>query len=126
KEGQSGRIVVFKGSNSEEDVVTALKRGADGDLLEDMGPEDLHKALQQAAAGEMVLSEALTPVLAARLRANRPTTDRDVTQLTHRERDILKLLAQGLPNKMLDRRREIQERTAKVRVKQYAKTIKVN
>ncbi len=40
-----------------------------GYLLKDMEPEDLLKALQQAAAGEMVLSEALTPVLAASLRA---------------------------------------------------------
>ena len=57
----SGRVVVFSVSNHEEDVVTALKRGADGYLLKDMEPEDLLKALQQAAAGEMVLSEALTP-----------------------------------------------------------------
>lgn len=87
-------------SNHEEDVVTALKRGADGYLLKDMEPENLLKALQQAAAGEMVLSEALTPVLAASLRANRATSDRDVSQLTPRERDILKLIAQGLPNKI--------------------------
>lgn len=85
----SGRIVVFSVSNHEEDVVTALKRGADGYLLKDMEPEDLLKALHQAAAGEMVLSEALTPVLAASLRANRATTERDVNQLTPRERDIL-------------------------------------
>ncbi|OQZ62857.1 hypothetical protein B0X02_28520, partial [Klebsiella pneumoniae] len=52
--------MVFSVSNHEEDVVTALKRGADGYLLKDMEPEDLLKALQQAAAGEMVLSEALT------------------------------------------------------------------
>ena len=100
----SGRVVVFSVSNHEEDVVTALKRGADGYLLKDMEPEDLLKALQQAAAGEMVLSEALTPVLAASLRANRATSDRDVSQLTPRERDILKLIAQGLPNKMIARR----------------------
>lgn len=55
--------MVFSVSNHEEDVVTALKRGADGYLLKDMEPEDLLKALHQAAAGEMVLSEALTPVL---------------------------------------------------------------
>ncbi|STU70200.1 nitrate/nitrite response regulator protein [Klebsiella pneumoniae] len=97
----SGRVVVFSVSNHEEDVVTALKRGADGYLLKDMEPEDLLKALQQAAAGEMVLSEALTPVLAASLRANRATSDRDISQLTPRERDILKLIAQGLPNKMI-------------------------
>lgn len=76
-------------------MVTAPKRGADGYLLKDMEPEDLLKALHQAAAGEMVLSEALTPVLAASLRANRATTERDVNQLTPRERDILKLIAQG-------------------------------
>lgn len=57
----------------------------------------------------MVLSEALTPVLAASLRANRATSDRDVSQLTSRERDILKLIAQGLPNKMIARRLDITE-----------------
>ena len=110
----SGRIVVFSVSNHEEDVVTALKRGADGYLLKDMEPEDLLKALHQAAAGEMVLSEALTPVLVC-LRANRATTERDVNQLTPRERDILKLIAQGLPNKMIARRPDITESTVKVR-----------
>ncbi|EAA1068365.1 two-component system response regulator NarL [Salmonella enterica subsp. enterica] len=116
----SGRIVVFSVSNHEEDVVTALKRGADGYLLKDMEPEDLLKALQQAAAGEMVLSEALTPVLAASLRANRA-----VTQLTPRERDILKLIAQGLPNKMIARRLDITESTVKVHVKHMLKKMKL-
>ena len=87
-----------------KDVVTALKRGADGYLLKDMEPEDLLKALQQAAAGEMVLSEALTPVLAASLRANRATSDRDISQLTPRERDS-QADSRGLPNKMIARRR---------------------
>ena len=112
----SGRIVVFSVSNHEEDVVTALKRGADGYLL---------KALQQAAAGEMVLSEALTPVLAASLRANRATSDRDISQLTPRERDILKLIAQGLPNKMIARRLDITESTVKVHVKHMLKKMKL-
>jgi two-component system nitrate/nitrite response regulator NarL len=121
----SGRIVVFSVSNHEEDVVTALKRGADGYLLKDMEPEDLLKALQQAAAGEMVLSEALTPVLAASLRANRATSDRDVNLLTPRERDILKLIAQGLPNKMIARRLDITESTVKVHVKHLLKKMKL-
>ena len=121
----SGRIVVFSVSNHEEDVVTALKRGADGYLLKDMEPEDLLKALHQAAAGEMVLSEALTPVLAASLRANRATTERDVNQLTPRARDILKLIAQGLPNKMIARRLDITESTVKVHVKHMLKKMKL-
>ena len=116
---------VLTSTTDEEDVVTALKRGADGYLLKDMEPEDLLKALHQAAAGEMVLSEALTPVLAASLRANRATTERDVNQLTPRERDILKLIAQGLPNKMIARRLDITESTVKVHVKHMLKKMKL-
>ncbi|MFP1591229.1 two-component system response regulator NarL [Escherichia coli] len=93
KSPSQGALWYSASLSREEDVVTALKRGADGYLLKDMEPEDLLKALHQAAAGEMVLSEALTPVLAASLRANRATTERDVNQLTPRERDILKLIA---------------------------------
>lgn len=120
----SGRVVVFSVSNHEEDVVTALKRGADGYLLKDMEPEDLLKALQQAAAGEMVLSEALTPVLAASLRANRATSDRDISQLT-RASATFSLIAQGLPNKMIARRLDITESTVKVHVKHMLKKMKL-
>ncbi|MGL5387547.1 MAG: two-component system response regulator NarL [Serratia sp. (in: enterobacteria)] len=121
----SGRVVVFSVSNHEDDVVNALKRGADGYLLKDMEPEELLKALHQAAAGQMVLSEALTPVLAASLRENRPATERDIQQLTPRERDILKLIAQGLPNKMIARKLTITESTVKVHVKHLLKKMKL-
>lgn len=119
----SGRVVVFSVSNHEEDVVTALKRGADGYLLKDMEPEDLLKALQQAAAGEMVLSDALTPVLAASLRANRKP--RIAISASWHRRDILKLIAQGLPNKMIARRLDITESTVKVHVKHMLRKMRL-
>lgn len=121
----SGRVVVFSVSNHEDDVVSALKRGADGYLLKDMESEELLKALHQAAAGQMVLSEALTPVLAASLRENRPAVERDIQQLTPRERDILKLIAQGLPNKLIARKLTITESTVKVHVKHLLKKMKL-
>lgn len=121
----SGRVVVFSVSNHEDDVVSALKRGADGYLLKDMEPEELLKALHQAAAGQMVLSEALTPVLAASLRENRPAVERDIQQLTPRERDILKLIAQGLPNKLIACKLTITESTVKVHVKHLLKKMKL-
>jgi two-component system nitrate/nitrite response regulator NarL len=121
----SGRVVVFSVSNHEDDVVSALKHGADGYLLKDMEPEELLKALHQAAAGQMVLSEALTPVLAASLRENRPAVQRDIQQLTPRERDILKLIAQGLPNKLIARKLMITESTVKVHVKHLLKKMKL-
>lgn len=121
----SGRIVVFSVSNYEDDVINAFKRGADGYLLKDMEPEDLLQALLQAAGGQMVLSEALTPILAASLRASRPVSERDIRQLTPRECDILKLIAQGLPNKMIARKLMITESTVKVHVKHLLKKMKL-
>lgn len=117
----SGRIVVFSVSDHEDDVITALKRGADGYLLKDMEPEDLLVAIRQAAVGRMVLSEALMPVLAAGLRQERPGGARDIGRLTPRERDILKLIAHGLPNKTIARRLDISESTVKVHVKHLLK-----
>ncbi|MDN6633556.1 MAG: two-component system response regulator NarL, partial [Enterobacterales bacterium] len=121
----SGRVVVFSVSNHEDDVISALKRGADGYLLKDMEPEDLLRSLHQAAAGQVVISEALTPVLAASLRESRPSSERDVQQLTPRECDILKLIAQGLPNKMIARKLTITESTVKGHVKHLLKKMKL-
>ena len=121
----SGRIVVFSVSNHEDDVVNALKRGADGYLLKDMEPEELLKSLHQAAAGQMVLSETLTNVLVASLRENRPTEERDIEQLTRRERDILKLITQGMTNKAIARKLSITESTVKVHVKHLLKKMKL-
>lgn len=90
-----------------------------------MEPEDLLRSLHQAAAGQVVISEALTPVLAASLRESRPSSERDVQQLTPRECDILKLIAQGLPNKMIARKLTITESTVKVHVKHLLKKMKL-
>lgn len=117
----SGRVVVFSVSDNEEDVVSALKRGADGYLLKDMEPEALLKALHQAAAGQIVLSEALTPILVARLREPQPAQTREINQLTRRERDILQLLSDGMTNKAIARKLDISESTVKVHVKYLLK-----
>lgn len=111
----SGRIVVFSVSNYSDDLITALKRGADGYLLKDMEPEELLAALKQAAAGKMVVSPTLTPILAQSLREDR----------SEGERDILKLIAQGLSNKMIARKLDITESTVKVHVKHLLKKMKL-
>lgn len=121
----SGRIVVFTVSNDEEDVVSALKRGADGYLLKDMEPEELLTALHQAAAGQLVLSETLTSVLISSLRETPPATQRDLQQLTRREQDILRQIARGLPNKTIARKLNITESTVKVHVKHLLKKLQL-
>ncbi|EXJ09551.1 two-component system response regulator NarL [Nitrincola nitratireducens] len=118
----TARILIFTVSDHEEDVVSALKSGADGYLLKDMEPEDLITHLRQAAHGKMVVSERLTALLAEALRnqRNRPSGP-DVSSLTARELQILRLIAEGLSNKMIARRLDVTEGTVKVHVKNLLK-----
>ena len=119
----SGRIILFTVSNYSDDLISALKRGADGYLLKDMEPEELIIALKEAASGKMVVSPTLTSVLAESLRENQSQNESDVIALTPRESDILELIAQGLSNKMTARNLDIAESTVKVHVKHLLKKL---
>lgn len=125
EDGFPGRIVIFTVSDSEDDVVAALRSGADGYLLKDMEPEDLMERLQEAAVGRLVISDRLTTLLADALR-HQQTSERDgpdYASLTPREKDILRHIAEGLSNKMVARRLDISEGTVKVHVKHLLKKL---
>ncbi|WP_455815275.1 two-component system response regulator NarL [Pseudomonas graminis] len=118
-----GHIVVFSVSDYEDDVINALKRGADGYLLKDMEPESLLECLHRAAAGELVLSNTLPSLLAASLRQQRAPPLAAKPDFTTRERDVLRLIAQGMSNKLIARRLGISESTVKVHVKHLLKKL---
>ncbi|XKE45350.1 two-component system response regulator NarL [Halomonas organivorans] len=124
EDGFAGRIVMFTVSDHEEDVVAALRAGADGYLLKDMDPDDMVQQLRQAALGRMVISDSLTALLAEALRNQRsqPATP-DIHSLTQREREILRELAAGLSNKLIARKLDITEGTVKVHVKHLLKKL---
>lgn len=119
----SGRIILFTVSNYSDDLVNALKKGADGYLLKDMEPEELIVALKEAASGKLVVSPTLASVLAESLRDNTTQDDNNITSLTPREADILELISQGLSNKMIARKLDIAESTVKVHVKHLLKKL---
>ncbi|MEX6209255.1 two-component system response regulator NarL [Providencia huaxiensis] len=119
----SGRIILFTVSNYSEDLINALKRGADGYLLKDMEPEKLIVALKEAASGKMVVSPTLATVLAESLRDNRTSADYNLSSLTPRETRILNLIAQGLSNKLIANKLQITESTVKVHVKHLLKKL---
>ncbi|WP_432472933.1 two-component system response regulator NarL [Amphritea sp. HPY] len=121
----SSRIVVFTVSDNEEDVVAALKAGADGYLLKDMEPEELVQNLEQAALGKMVISDRLTALLAQALQSGRTDKSADTDSLTPREKQIIKLIAGGLPNKLIARKLNITEGTVKVHVKHLLKKLRL-
>ena len=108
------RVIILTVSDSEEDVVAALRLGADGYLLKDMEPEHLIARLREVLRGTLVISPSLTTVLAQALRAPQSASSLD---LTDRERQVLKMIAAGLSNKMIGNKLGITEGTVKVHVK---------
>lgn len=108
------RVVMVTVSDSGEDVVAALRGGVDGYLLKDMEPEHLIARLREVLRGTLVISPSLTTVLAQALRAPQSASSLD---LTDRERQVLKMIAAGLSNKMIGNKLGITEGTVKVHVK---------
>ncbi|MEU1277920.1 response regulator transcription factor [Streptomyces sp. NPDC005805] len=98
------RVAVLPGPSADEPVLTALSRGAAGCLLQDTGPEELVASVRALAAGSTVLSRLasarLLRELGTEVQDNADTARaRRLTQvLNARERDVLAMLAEGLPN----------------------------
>jgi two-component system nitrate/nitrite response regulator NarL len=122
--GLEARVIMLTVSDNEDDVVTALRAGADGYLLKDMEPEDTLEYLRQGASGKLVISERLTELLAHALRSEGShPSDAEQAGLTEREYEILQLIAKGLSNKMIARKLDITEGTVKVHVKHLLKKL---
>ncbi len=117
------RVIMLTVSDHEENVVAALRAGADGYLLKDMEPEEILDRLRQAAGGRLVISDNLTELLARALCEEPHPRDEDAAGLTDRERQILELVAQGLSNKHIARELNITEGTVKVHVKHLLKKL---
>jgi two-component system nitrate/nitrite response regulator NarL len=111
------RVIMITVSDQAEDLVAALRNGADGYLLKDMEPEQMVESLKAAANGKLTISEALTHILAAALRGqNRPESIHEA-DLTDQEVRILERIASGMSNKVIGRELDIAEGTVKVHVK---------
>lgn len=104
------KVIVLTSFAENARILAALDAGAVGYLLKDAEPDDIVRALRDAVAGGVPLSPRAARAL---LPANRPAADRTQDALTTREREVLSLVAIGLPNKSIARRLEISEKTVK-------------
>lgn len=121
------RVIMLTVSDNEEDVLEAIRAGADGYLLKDMEPEDTLASIRAAAEGRLVVSERLTGLLAEALRADaRAPESVNSAGLTGREHEILDLIAQGLSNKHIAKQLFISPATVKVHVKNLLKKLQLN
>ncbi|MCI0586304.1 MAG: response regulator transcription factor [Planctomycetes bacterium] len=104
------KVLVLTMHADPEYVDRAVREGADGYLLKDSAVSDLVQALKAVKAGEIYYSPAVQRRLGEILRRG-ASPDRPVDRLTDREREILRLVAEGLTTKGIAARLRISART---------------
>jgi DNA-binding NarL/FixJ family response regulator len=113
------RVIILTTFDLDQYVYDGLCAGASGFLLKDVTAERLFDAVRVVAAGEALLAPTVTRRLIsefARLRPAAPAPAAAVAQLTARETEVLRLLAEGLSNAEIARRLVITEETVKTHV----------
>jgi DNA-binding NarL/FixJ family response regulator len=120
------QVVVLTTYADDESIIGALQAGALGYLTKDATRAEIGRAVLAAAAGQAVLDPAVQQRLllaAARAPAPQPDQDHDPDELTPRESDVLRLIAEGKSNREIARALYVSEATVKTHVNRiFAKT----
>ena len=103
-------------SFGDERVLPAMRAGAAGYLLKDVGPPELVRAIRSVHAGESLLDPALTATLMEQLADGGARAADAAQSLTEREREVLGLIARGLSNKRIALELGVAEKTVKAHV----------
>lgn len=115
------QVVVLTSFVDRERVLAALAAGAIGYMLKDAEPEELLRGVRAAARGESPIDPRAARTMLGAQRATGP-----LDELTEREREVLALVAEGLPNKQVARRLGISEKTVKAHLTHIFRTIGVD
>ena len=109
------KIIILSRHDNEEYIEQLLKHGVDGYVLKDDAGDDLLRAVEAVVKGEKYLSPRIASKVMRDLQrpARNPAADSPFVLLTNREREILKLIAEGKTNEEIARALWISPRTAK-------------
>jgi DNA-binding NarL/FixJ family response regulator len=119
RNGSRAKVLVLSTFDLDAYVYDALRAGASGFLLKDAGSDDLLSAIRVVASGDSVLAPAVTRRLIAAFSQGAPVQAEvagALECLTHREREVLILVATGLSNAEISERLGLAVGTVKVHV----------
>jgi DNA-binding NarL/FixJ family response regulator len=121
--GSSVGILVLTSFSGAEQVIPAIRAGADGYMLKDAGPAALDGAIRAVHRGEPLLAPEAAAVVMAKVAgaadaatAAGESVHPDVERLTAREREVLAGLGRGLSNRQLAAELYVSEKTVKTHV----------
>jgi DNA-binding NarL/FixJ family response regulator len=116
-EDNGARILILTTFDLDEYVYEALSAGASGFVLKDDSPEQLLAAIRTVAAGDALLSPTVTKkVIKQFARHPRPAPPKELGELSERERDVFRLMAEGMSNSEIGQALFISETTVKTHV----------
>ncbi len=115
------RMIMLTVSTAERDLMAAMDQGASGYLTKDLSPEALQRAIRGAHAGDLAMPRWMADRLIRRLvdRAHRPRVadgDATIEDLSIREAEVLRMLADGLTDREIAETLVISIRTAQSHV----------
>jgi DNA-binding NarL/FixJ family response regulator len=110
------RVLVLTISDQDGDVMDAILAGACGYLLKDSSIQELMRGIESAGSGESIVSPAIASKMLQRIRASssQPEIERTIrSELSDREIQVLKLIANGKDNAMIAAELHISPKTVK-------------
>lgn len=109
------RVAMLTASEADDDLMASLKLGALGYILKGIGAEELVDLVRELHAGRSYVSPGLAGRLLVAMRRREPVArePNPMDELSRREEDILKLVAQGKSNREVGEALELQEKTVK-------------
>ena len=116
------KVLMLTISKRDKDLLGAVKAGAKGYLLKSAEAGEVIDSIRRVAAGEAILPPEMINLVLEELASPSP----EPQQLTERELDTLKLVAQGLGNKEIASRLHISENTVKTHVRHILEKLHLN